>query len=228
MQYRSCPRTLRWWQRYSNSVWRKPVCCWSSPPPRWETCCIYTSRALTQPESMYAQIQKETLAIVHACKKFHNYVFGRHVIVQSEHKPLYTIMCKPLQATPMRLQRMVLRLQPYDIWHRHPVCTWERHPCRRRAEQSKSAGQDSWYLTCSCQCDRVCDSLSGQVVLDSEIKKEWPDNRCDTLHAVRQYWAVRDVHWRWSNTERVQTRHTAKHAPRHAAHQGVKSKQKDR
>ena len=55
----------------------------------------YTSRALTQPESMYAHIEKETLAMVHACKKFHYYVFDRHVIVQSDHKPLCTITRKP-------------------------------------------------------------------------------------------------------------------------------------
>ena len=35
----------------------------------------FTSRALTPTEQRYAQIEKEALAIVHACKKLHFYVF---------------------------------------------------------------------------------------------------------------------------------------------------------
>ena len=48
----------------------------------------YTSRALTPTECNYAQIEKEMLAIVHCCKKFHYYIFGKPVAVESDHKPL--------------------------------------------------------------------------------------------------------------------------------------------
>ncbi len=34
----------------------------------------FSSRALTQSESRYAQIEKELLALVYACQKFHHYV----------------------------------------------------------------------------------------------------------------------------------------------------------
>ena len=51
----------------------------------------FTSRALTHTEQRYAQIEKEAQAIVHACKKFHFYVFGRHIEVESDHKPLQSI-----------------------------------------------------------------------------------------------------------------------------------------
>ena len=36
----------------------------------------YTSRSLTASEQNYAQIEKELMAIVFACKKFHQYVYG--------------------------------------------------------------------------------------------------------------------------------------------------------
>jgi hypothetical protein len=42
-------------------------------------------------------------------------VYGRTVDVYSDHKPLEAIMKKPLAETPPRLQRMILRLQNYDI-----------------------------------------------------------------------------------------------------------------
>ena len=41
----------------------------------------YASRALTDTEKRYAQIEKELLAIVFAAKRFHQYVYGRPVTV---------------------------------------------------------------------------------------------------------------------------------------------------
>ena len=79
------------------------------------SCRRYTSRALTETEQRYAQIEKELLAVVFACEKFHHYIYGRPITVESDHKPLETIMKKPLQSAPLRLQKMLLRLQRYDI-----------------------------------------------------------------------------------------------------------------
>jgi hypothetical protein len=75
----------------------------------------YASRTLTSAEENYAQIEKETLAVVFACTKFHKLIYGRNVTIESDHKPLENIMKKPLHAAPMRIQRMLLKLQPYSI-----------------------------------------------------------------------------------------------------------------
>ena len=64
----------------------------------------YTSRSLRNTEKRYAQIEKETLSVLHACKKFHNYIFGKPVTVFNDHKPLVAIFSKPLLSVPMRLQ----------------------------------------------------------------------------------------------------------------------------
>ena len=42
-------------------------------------------------------------------------MYGRSVIVESDHKPLESILAKPLVSAPKRLQRMILRLQRYDL-----------------------------------------------------------------------------------------------------------------
>ena len=55
----------------------------------------YTSRALTETETRYAQIEKEMLAIVFSLEKFHQFSFGRFVRIESDHKPLVTILQKP-------------------------------------------------------------------------------------------------------------------------------------
>ena len=75
----------------------------------------FASRALSDAETRYAQIEKELLAAVFACRKFHDFIYGRRVTIETDHKPLITIVKKPLHAAPARLQRMLLQLQRYDL-----------------------------------------------------------------------------------------------------------------
>jgi hypothetical protein len=75
----------------------------------------YASRALTDVETRYAVIEKEMLAIIFALEKWHQFTYGRKVIVNSDHKPLESITCKPLDRAPKRLQGMLLRALAYDI-----------------------------------------------------------------------------------------------------------------
>ena len=77
---------------------------------------VYASRSLLSPsESNYAQIEKELLAIAFACEKFHQFIYGFTTKVQTDHKALKSIITKPLCFVPPRLQRMLLRLQKYDL-----------------------------------------------------------------------------------------------------------------
>ncbi|KAK7886269.1 hypothetical protein WMY93_025890 [Mugilogobius chulae] len=97
----------------------------------------YASRALTDTEKRYAQIEKELLAIVFATKRFHQYVYGRPVTVQSDHKPLEVIMRKPLCKAPARLQGMLLQLQRYDLAVTYtPGASW----CRSCDEGTPGTG----------------------------------------------------------------------------------------
>ena len=75
----------------------------------------YASRSLTDTETRYAQIEKEMLAIVFSLERFNQYTFGRHVHIESDHKPLEMILQKPLARAPRRLQLMMMRLQKYDF-----------------------------------------------------------------------------------------------------------------
>ena len=55
----------------------------------------YASRSLTDTETRSAQIEKELLIAVFALKRFNQYTFGKQVMVESDHKPLETIVKKP-------------------------------------------------------------------------------------------------------------------------------------
>ncbi|KAK2564593.1 Retrovirus-related Pol polyprotein from transposon 17.6 [Acropora cervicornis] len=69
----------------------------------------YASRCMTETEVNYAQIEKELLAILFGC------VYGRRVEIETDHKPLESIFKKSLLSAPKRLQRMMLRLQKFDL-----------------------------------------------------------------------------------------------------------------
>ena len=69
---------------------------------------------MTSAEVNYAQIE-ENLAIVFGCERFDHYIYGRHVTEETDHKPLESLATKPIHAVPERLQRMMLRLQKYDL-----------------------------------------------------------------------------------------------------------------
>ena len=76
----------------------------------------YASLAFTDTEVNYTQIEKELLPIVFTCEKFDSYIYGRDCVqVQTDHKPLESILRKELSTAPKRLQRMLLRLQKYSL-----------------------------------------------------------------------------------------------------------------
>ena len=74
----------------------------------------YASRALSDTETGYATFEKEMIAIVFAIK-WHQYTYGRHVTIHSDHKPLESITKKPLDRVPKHLQGMLVRALAYDI-----------------------------------------------------------------------------------------------------------------
>ena len=57
----------------------------------------------------------EWLVLVYSIQRFHHYLYGRPFTVISECEPLETIFKKPLRSALPRLQRMMIRLQGYDV-----------------------------------------------------------------------------------------------------------------
>lgn len=68
----------------------------------------YVFKALTETKCNYRQIDKELLAIVFGCEYFPSYLYGRAIAIQTDHKPLLSIIKKPLQEASPRLQRLLL------------------------------------------------------------------------------------------------------------------------
>lgn len=55
----------------------------------------YASKALTNCQMHYPQIEKEALAIRFGCTQFHSYIYGKPLEIETDHKPLETILKSP-------------------------------------------------------------------------------------------------------------------------------------
>lgn len=170
----------------------------------------YASRTLTDAQRRYAQVEKEMLAIVFACERFHQYVYGQKgVVVESDHKPLESIFKKPLMSVPARLQRMLMRVQGYDL-----IVTYVPGKFMYIADMLSRAALPELYS------DEVHNNVVYQVKMVVEnipisndkltlIKKEtkrdpelhiilsyinsgWPDHKYNVSNEAKFYWSIKD------------------------------------
>ena len=75
----------------------------------------YASRALTPVEKRYSQTEKEALSIMWAVEHFHLYIYGSHITLITDRKPLEVIYGSAASKPSARIERWVLRLQPYTF-----------------------------------------------------------------------------------------------------------------
>ena len=69
----------------------------------------FASRCLNPTEIRYAQIEKEALGLVWACEKFSDYILGKSIFLETDHKPLVPLLGnKSLDSLPPRVLRFRL------------------------------------------------------------------------------------------------------------------------
>ena len=162
----------------------------------------YSSRSLTDTETRYAQIEKEMLSIVHACKKFHCFIFGQRVTVYNDHKPLEVIFTKPLLSAPMRLQRMLLSLQWYDlkvVYRKGTEMTLPDTLSRAQLPGCEQEIDNLEYINMlhhvSCTKEKYLEiqqtTQTELQTLYNVILDGWPDTRREVPIAAQPYWDSR-------------------------------------
>jgi hypothetical protein len=73
----------------------------------------YASRKLLPREQNYSTIERECLSILWSLQHWEQYIFGRHVIVYSDHKALQWL--GSMANHNSRLQRWNLMIERYDV-----------------------------------------------------------------------------------------------------------------
>jgi len=74
----------------------------------------YASRSLSSVEQRYSQTEREALGVIWACEKFHLYVYGKRITIQTDHKPLIGLFSTGGNRSA-RINRWALRLLQYDF-----------------------------------------------------------------------------------------------------------------
>lgn len=167
----------------------------------------YASKALTETEQHYAQIEKEMYAILFACERFHQYIYGKHVRVHSDHKPIESIMKKPLHSAPARLQRMMLRLRKYNLTIQfqpgHSMYVSDTLSRLHTTDTNSIVHDFDWQVYSVVRNLPISDTRLSQVkestandnslqCLSKTISDGWPDQRSECPPSIQEYWNYRD------------------------------------
>lgn len=168
-----------------------------------EHAVAYASRTLTEVERRYSQTEREALAIVWGCERFHLYLYGSQFEIITDHKPLELIFNNPSSKPPARIQRWALRLQAYIFTVKYkPGPTniadyLSRHPLPSQSDRERQVAEEYVnYLVghavpkamtlqeidLACQADPVMQRLRLAITTD-----KWPshDPALDPFNRVK-------------------------------------------
>ena len=145
----------------------------------------YASRSMSEVEKRYAQIEKEALAVTWACEKFSDYIIGKEILIETDHKPLVPLLStKHLDNLPPRILRFRLRLARfcYTIHHipgklLYTADTLSRAPVGLPQESDQIQEKEAEQWVCA-----VIQSLpASQQRLQDYVKAQLNDPVCSTI-----------------------------------------------
>ena len=164
----------------------------------------YASRSLTDIETRYAPIGTEMLAVVFDCREFHQYIYGRSVMIETDHKPFQAISTKPLSQVPLRLQKMILNVRGYDVEIRYiPGSNRVMADTLSRASlHNDDSGADEEFRAINLVLpfvDECYEEFQKEMNIDPElqavlamVKNRWPDTTGQVPVEARPYWTFRE------------------------------------
>ncbi|XP_030851255.1 uncharacterized protein K02A2.6-like [Strongylocentrotus purpuratus] len=170
----------------------------------------YASRAMTDAETRYAQIEKELLAMTSACERFHQYIHGRQVEVETDHKPLVPLFKKSLCDCPLRIQRLLIRVQRYDLKvsytpgkYMYTADALSRAVDPQADMQVEREEDIRIYVDTIMETLPVTSNRKSQFVDETQkdktlqeligiIKDGWPETKQQCPVAIRAYWNIRN------------------------------------
>lgn len=145
----------------------------------------------------------------YACEHFHQDIYGQGVEVETDHKPLVAVMSKPLTDCPIKIQRMLIKLQKYDVKMTYTLGKYmfaaealSRAVDKHERQDSEKCADIQTYF------DMIMTSLPLSSERAEQIRKEpakdkimkelkmmisrgWPEHKSDCPLGVQDYWTDR-------------------------------------
>lgn len=170
----------------------------------------YASRILSDAEQRWAQIEKEMLAVVYGLERFNQYTYGNDVLVVNDHKPLATIVKKPLSQAPPRLQRLLMRANRYRFqfqWIQGTDLQAADYFSRVHEIHSEEAGAPELKEIQSLETWRRPEGISDSTIVKIKqatendqmfqdlikvIRTGWPQSKACVQPSLMPYFSLRD------------------------------------
>ena len=175
----------------------------------------FASKSLSNAQSNYSNIERETLALVFGITRFHTYLFGKEFTVITDHKPLEMIWKKPLRSAPPRLQRLLIKVQGYRCQVKYrPGKEMVLSDTLSRLPNPKEARDIPLDVRVESICSEVEDSHEIDLIFFGQHKRAelqtetsndpvlrslwqivtqgWPENLHELPTPLRQFWSYRD------------------------------------
>ncbi|XP_062544588.1 uncharacterized protein K02A2.6-like isoform X2 [Armigeres subalbatus] len=163
----------------------------------------YASKSLTKAQENYPQIEKEAAAIRFACNRFHDYIYGKRLKIETDHKPLESIFKKSLDRAPPRLKRILLDVVQYapEILYKKGSDIPLPDILSRDVDNVESTEQsDELEVHIVLQMSKTARQ---EIVLESSRDPEmaklaqvimdgWPSEKNKLPDVLRKYWSFRD------------------------------------
>ena len=160
----------------------------------------FASRTLTKAERNYSNLEREALAVIFGVKKFHQYLYGRQFIPETDHKPLESLFNEK-KATPAmaaaRIQRWALTLAAYNYTIKYKpgiehgnADALSRLPLPVRPRTTPVPAETVWTMelldSTPVGVKEIQEGTRTDVVLSQEVKfvqHGWPSrNKDEALH----------------------------------------------
>ena len=163
---------------------------------------------LIKAETHHALIEKECLASVRACERFDRYLVGLETfILYTDHKPLVSLInSKDLSQTPLRCQRMLMRLMRYkpvveyvpgknmtvaDMLSRNPMKAEGSTQLSEDVDLHVNAITSSWPVS-DAKLDQIREEtkkINLKTALEYTVTG-WPTHKQDVKLAARDFFAI--------------------------------------
>ena len=137
----------------------------------------YASKVLSDVDKRYSQTEREALSAIWACEHYHLYLYGQPVTVLTDHMPLLGMINKPGAKLSARVERWVIRLQPYDVTLMYqkgadnPADYMSRHPDKSATIHTRATKVAEDYVNFLANESKPLALLKENIIISTQNDK---------------------------------------------------------
>lgn len=128
---------------------------------------MYASRSLSPVEQRYSQVEREALAVVWACERFHLYVYAKEFDIITDNKAVELIFGSLHSKPKARIERWGLRLLPYKFVIKHKPGASNVADYMSRNPQAET--DRSLERATECYINMLCDRAIPKAITRAEL-----------------------------------------------------------